>query len=65
VIPPPSRDAVSEISITDLAAIYEVRTPESWVKRLAAERAGAADRSRPRLIADLEAVGAEDYEGCW
>jgi DNA-binding GntR family transcriptional regulator len=37
---------VSEISITDLAAIYEVRTRlESWGARLAAERAGAPDRS--------------------
>ena len=55
---------VSEISITDLAAIYEVRTRlESWGARLAAERAGAADRSEAeQLIADLEAVGAEDYE---
>jgi DNA-binding GntR family transcriptional regulator len=55
---------VSEISITDLAAIYEVRTRlESWGARLAAERASAADRSEAeQLIADLEAVGAEDYE---
>jgi DNA-binding GntR family transcriptional regulator len=55
---------VSEISITDLAAIYEVRARlESWGARLAAERAGAADRSEAeQLIADLEAVGAEDYE---
>jgi DNA-binding GntR family transcriptional regulator len=55
---------VSEISITDLAAIYEVRTRlESWGARLAAERAGAADRSEAeQLIADLEAVGAADYE---
>jgi DNA-binding GntR family transcriptional regulator len=54
---------VSEISITDLAAIYEVRTRlESWGARLAAERAGTADRSEAeQLIADLEAVGAEDY----
>jgi DNA-binding GntR family transcriptional regulator len=55
---------VSEISITDLAAIYEVRLRlESWGARLAAERAGAADRAEAeQLIADLEAVGAEDYE---
>ena len=55
---------VSEISITDLAAIYEVRARlESWGARLAAERAGAADRSEAeQLIADLGAVGAEDYE---
>jgi DNA-binding GntR family transcriptional regulator len=55
---------VSEISITDLAAIYEVRTRlESWGARLAAERAGGADRAEAeQLIADLEAVGADDYE---
>jgi DNA-binding GntR family transcriptional regulator len=55
---------VSEISITDLAAIYEVRARlESWGARLAAERAGAADRSEAeQLIADLAAVDAEDYE---
>jgi DNA-binding GntR family transcriptional regulator len=55
---------VSEISITDLAAIYEVRTRlESWGARLAAERAGAADRGEAEaLIGELEAVGADDYE---
>jgi DNA-binding GntR family transcriptional regulator len=55
---------VSEISITDLAAIYEVRTRlESWGARLAAERAGAADRREAdALIGELEAVGADDYE---
>ena len=37
---------VSEINITDLAAIYEVRTRlESWASRLAAERVTEADRA--------------------
>jgi DNA-binding GntR family transcriptional regulator len=55
---------VSEISITDLAAIYEVRTRlESWGARLAAERAGAADRQEAeQLLTALEAVRADDYE---
>lgn len=55
---------VSEISITDLAAIYEVRTRlEAWGAQLAAQRAGAADkREAEQLIAELEAVGADDYE---
>lgn len=55
---------VSEISITDLAAIYEVRTRlESWGARLAAERAGAPDRLEAQeLIGELEAVVADDYE---
>ena len=55
---------VSEISITDLAAIYEVRTRlESWGARLAAERAGAADRQEAeQLVAALDAVHADDYE---
>jgi DNA-binding GntR family transcriptional regulator len=53
---------VSEISITDLAAIYEVRKQlESWASRLAAERALAPDRDEARgLIADLEALTAHD-----
>jgi DNA-binding GntR family transcriptional regulator len=55
---------VSEISITDLAAIYEVRTRlESWGARLAAERAGAADRQEAeQLVAALGSVDADDYE---
>jgi DNA-binding GntR family transcriptional regulator len=55
---------VSEISITDLAAIYEVRTRlESWGARLAAERAGAADRQEAELlVAALGSVDADDYE---
>jgi DNA-binding GntR family transcriptional regulator len=55
---------VSEISITDLAAIYEVRTRlESWGARLAAERAGAADRQEAeQLVAALGSVHADDYE---
>jgi DNA-binding GntR family transcriptional regulator len=49
---------VSDISITDLAAIYEVRARlESWAARLAAERAGAADRTEAeRLVGELEAL---------
>jgi DNA-binding GntR family transcriptional regulator len=55
---------VSEISITDLAAIYEVRTRlESWGARLAAERAGPADRQEAeQLVTALGAVDADDYE---
>ena len=53
---------VSEISITDLAAIYEVRKQlESWASRLAAERATAADHGEARaLMDDLEALTAHD-----
>jgi DNA-binding GntR family transcriptional regulator len=53
---------VSEISITDLAAIYEVRKHlESWASRLAAERATAEDRVRAQtLIDDLLALTAHD-----
>jgi DNA-binding GntR family transcriptional regulator len=53
---------VSEISITDLAAIYEVRKQlESWASRLAAERATAEDRVEARaLMDDLEALTAHD-----
>ena len=56
---------VSEINITDLAAIYEVRARlESWAARLAAERAGAADRAEARALLDeLAAMAAnEAYE---
>jgi DNA-binding GntR family transcriptional regulator len=56
---------VSEISITDLAAIYEVRKQlESWASRLAAERATRADHAEARgLMDDLEALTAhDDYE---
>jgi DNA-binding GntR family transcriptional regulator len=56
---------VSEINITDLAAIYEVRAHvESWAARLAAERASAEERAVAReLIAELEALRSEDgYE---
>jgi DNA-binding GntR family transcriptional regulator len=56
---------VSEINITDLAGIYEVRAHlESWAARLAAERAGAQERAIAReLIAELEALRSEDgYE---
>jgi DNA-binding GntR family transcriptional regulator len=53
---------VSEINITDLAAIYEVRAHvESWASRLAAERCGDADRrAAEALIAELGALTAED-----
>jgi DNA-binding GntR family transcriptional regulator len=53
---------VSEISITDLAAIYEVRKQlESWASRLAAERATEHDRAEARaLIEDLLALTAHD-----
>ena len=49
---------VSEINITDLAAIYEVRARlESWAAGLAAERAGAADRVEAEaLLAELDAL---------
>ena len=49
---------VSEINITDLAAIYEVRARlESWAAGLAAERAGAADRGEAEaLLAELDGL---------
>jgi DNA-binding GntR family transcriptional regulator len=49
---------VSEINITDLAGIYEVRAHlESWAARLAAERAGETDRVEAEaLLAELEAL---------
>jgi DNA-binding GntR family transcriptional regulator len=56
---------VSEISITDLAAIYEVRARlESWAARLAAERAREEDRQEAtQLINELRAhIGQDDYE---
>jgi DNA-binding GntR family transcriptional regulator len=55
---------VSEINITDLAAIYEVRTRlESWASRLAAERVTEADRDEARSLSDeLAAVAGDDYE---
>jgi DNA-binding GntR family transcriptional regulator len=53
---------VSEINITDLAAIYEVRKHlESWASRLAAERASDPDRREAQqLISELEALTAHD-----
>jgi DNA-binding GntR family transcriptional regulator len=57
---------VSEITITDLAAIYEVRRRlESWASRLAAERASAADRAEAEQLArELDALSPhEGYEG--
>jgi DNA-binding GntR family transcriptional regulator len=55
---------VSEINITDLAAIYEVRTRlESWASRLAAERVTEADRAEARgLSEELAAVAGDDHE---
>jgi DNA-binding GntR family transcriptional regulator len=49
---------VSEINITDLAGIYEVRAHlESWAARLAAERAGTTDRAEAKaLLGELEAL---------
>jgi DNA-binding GntR family transcriptional regulator len=44
---------VSEINITDLAGIYEVRAHlESWAARLAAERAGEPDRAEAETLLD-------------
>jgi DNA-binding GntR family transcriptional regulator len=57
---------VSEITITDLAAIYEVRRRlESWASRLAAERASAADRAEAeQLASELDALSSDEgYEG--
>ena len=53
---------VSEINITDLAAIYEVRARlESWAARLAAERARDVDRREAeRLIDELNAMTDAD-----
>jgi DNA-binding GntR family transcriptional regulator len=53
---------VSEINITDLAAIYEVRKRlESWASRLAAERANGADhREAQELIGELGELREED-----
>jgi DNA-binding GntR family transcriptional regulator len=53
---------VSEINITDLAAIYEIRTRlESWASRLAAERLVDADRGElGGLLEELAAVTSED-----
>jgi DNA-binding GntR family transcriptional regulator len=56
---------VSEISIMDLAAIYEVRARmESWASRLAAERAIGPDRQEAEaLLTELEVAGEQDdYE---
>ena len=53
---------VSEINITDLAAIYEVRRHlESWASQLAAERVTDADRGEIAGLLDaLAAVSADD-----
>jgi DNA-binding GntR family transcriptional regulator len=53
---------VSEINITDLAAIYEVRRHlESWASQLAAQRVTDADRREiAGLVAELDAVTADD-----
>ncbi|HEY3182631.1 MAG TPA: GntR family transcriptional regulator [Gaiellaceae bacterium] len=49
---------VSEVNITDLAAIYEVRARlESWAARLAAERARDEDRREAEeLMRELDAM---------
>lgn len=56
---------VGDVSITDLAAIYEIRVRlESWAARLAAERATDSDRAQAqKLIADLGELNvATDYD---
>jgi DNA-binding GntR family transcriptional regulator len=56
---------VTQISITDLAAIYEIRTRlESWAARLAAERARDEDhREAEALMQELQAIPEQDgYE---
>lgn len=56
---------VSEISITDLAAIYEIRARmESWAARLAADRASPKDHEEAgRLIEELHSqLSGDDYE---
>ncbi|MDE3134816.1 MAG: GntR family transcriptional regulator [Acidobacteriota bacterium] len=56
---------VSDVSITDLAAIYEIRVRlESWAARLAAERATEPDRAQAQqLVADLgELDVSSDYD---
>jgi DNA-binding GntR family transcriptional regulator len=52
---------VSEINITDLAAIYEVRIQiESWASRLAAARLTVAERAEAEtLMAELSGITAE------
>jgi DNA-binding GntR family transcriptional regulator len=55
---------VSEINITDLAAIYEVRARlESWAARLAAERADDRERREAEaLVGELAGLGSDgDY----
>jgi DNA-binding GntR family transcriptional regulator len=53
---------VSEINITDLAAIYEVRRHlESWASQLAAQRVTDTDRGEIAALLDaLAAVSADD-----
>jgi DNA-binding GntR family transcriptional regulator len=53
---------VSEINITDLAAIYEVRRHlESWASQLAAQRVTDADRAEiAGLVEALDAVTGDD-----
>lgn len=56
---------VSDVSITDLAAIYEIRVRlESWAARLAAERVTDPDRAQAQiLIAELgELSHTSDYD---
>ena len=55
---------VSEVNITDIASIYEVRVHlESWAARLAAERADESDRAEARrLIDDLKSADRHDHD---
>jgi DNA-binding GntR family transcriptional regulator len=52
---------VTQISITDLAAIYEIRIRlESWAARLAAERASNEDHLEAQLLVrELQAIPAQ------
>lgn len=54
---------VTEINITDLGRITEVRVEmEGYAARLAAERAGAGDRdAMEALMAELDRIDAGDY----
>jgi DNA-binding GntR family transcriptional regulator len=56
---------VAEINITDLAAIYEVRTRlESWASRLAAQRVTPEDRREiDGLLAELAAITSDEGFG--
>jgi DNA-binding GntR family transcriptional regulator len=55
---------VTEINITDIASIYEVRVHvESWAARLAAERANGDDiREAEQLIEELRSTNRHDND---